>query len=112
MNAMLLISDRMDFQRRIAQALAQEEWEVTSVDGFTPALRCISELAPDFVLIDRLASGFDGFDMLLELKARFPDLPILVYLLKSTETVEMHRQRICHLLRAECSRVDRDPEPA
>lgn len=112
MKSMLLISDRTDFQRRIAQAMAADEWAVTVVDQLRSALVTIAERKPDIVLIDRLATAFDGFDVLLELKTRFPYLPILVYLLKSTDTGETHRQRIRGLLGGKRRHDARIREPA
>jgi DNA-binding NarL/FixJ family response regulator len=47
-------------------------------DGATSALQAIPELMPDFVVLDISLNGPDGLDLLKILRAKYPNLPVLI----------------------------------
>jgi DNA-binding NarL/FixJ family response regulator len=47
-------------------------------DGASSALQAIPEAMPDFVVLDISLNGPDGLDLLKTLRARYPNLPVLI----------------------------------
>jgi len=49
---------------------ADEGWE---------AIKSISELKPDVVIVDIILKNSDGFELTKNLKARYPKLPVIIF---------------------------------
>jgi DNA-binding NarL/FixJ family response regulator len=47
-------------------------------EGTTSALQAIPELVPDFIVLDISLDGPDGLELLKTLRARYPNLPVLI----------------------------------
>src|SRR3984885_13338260 len=47
-------------------------------DGATSALQAIPDLMPDFIVLDISLDGPDGLELLKTLRARFPNMPVLI----------------------------------
>jgi DNA-binding NarL/FixJ family response regulator len=63
-----------------------KEFEIVGeVDNGRDAVRVVGELKPDIVLMDLTMPGMNGMEAILDIKRRFPKMPILVLTLHKTE---------------------------
>jgi DNA-binding NarL/FixJ family response regulator len=70
------------------RALLSQDTEfeiVGEVDNGRDAVRVVGELKPDIVLMDLTMPGMNGMEAILDIKRRFPKMPILVLTLHKTE---------------------------
>jgi two-component system nitrogen regulation response regulator NtrX len=75
---LLVVDDEPQILQAVAGILQDEGFEVlTAPDGET-ALKTASEGPPDLVLLDIALPGKDGLEVLQELKARYPFLPVVM----------------------------------
>jgi len=75
---LLVVDDEPQILQAVSGILQDEGFEVlTSPDGET-ALKTVSEGNPDLVLLDIALPGKDGLEILQELKARYPALPVVM----------------------------------
>ncbi len=70
-----------------------EDWSVCSeaVDGWS-AVRLAIEHNPDLVILDVRMPKLDGMQAALEIRARLPGIPILLYTLLATPALEAAAQ--------------------
>jgi len=76
----MVVDDHPVFREGIARCLAlEEDLEVCwSVGTARQALRCIAESHPDAAIVDLSLRGSSGMQLIRDIRARHPDLPILV----------------------------------
>jgi two-component system nitrogen regulation response regulator NtrX len=75
---LLVVDDEPQILQVVSGILQDEGFEVlTAPDGET-ALKTVSDGTPDLVLLDIALPGKDGLEILRELKARHPALPVVM----------------------------------
>ncbi|MDD5642023.1 MAG: response regulator, partial [Syntrophales bacterium] len=75
---LLVVDDEPRILQMVSGILQDEGFEVaTAADGET-ALKLVAEEPPDLVLLDIALPGKDGLEVLQELKARSPALPVVM----------------------------------
>ena len=96
---LLIVDDHPLFVEGFAAMLQQSrpQWRTTSAATGGEALRILAGVQPDLVIIDVMLPDRDGFELLEELTARWPELPAM--LVSGRDQVAM-RQRA----RASCAR--------
>jgi DNA-binding response OmpR family regulator len=73
----LVVDDQPEYARLISLSLAGEGFEVRTASGGEEAIDRASELHPDVVLLDINMPGLNGFEVMMELRRRWP-VPILM----------------------------------
>jgi two-component system nitrogen regulation response regulator NtrX len=75
----LIVDDEAGIRRSLCQVLADEGFEATAVPGGEAALDCLAgDAQPDLVLLDIALPGRDGVEILVEISARWPGLPVVM----------------------------------
>jgi DNA-binding NtrC family response regulator len=75
---LLLVDDEMDFVDTLAERLELRGFQVqTAVDGES-ALKIIENDPPQVVVLDVLMPGLSGLDVLQQMKARVPHIPVIL----------------------------------
>ena len=79
MTKILIVDDERNIRRVLGLALEKFGYEVCQAENVVQALRCAEEEQPDLVLTDVLMPGnLTGLDLLKELRARYPNLPVVM----------------------------------
>ena len=73
----LVVDDQPEYARLISLSLAREGFEVRTASGGEEAVDRASELHPDVVLLDVNMPGQGGFEVMSELRSRWP-VPIIM----------------------------------
>jgi DNA-binding response OmpR family regulator len=73
----LVVDDQPEYARLISLSLAREGFEVRTASGGEEAIDRASELHPDVVLLDINMPGLDGFQVMAELRERWP-VPVIM----------------------------------
>ena len=74
----LIIDDQPHLRKLFSEELMDEGYEVTSVSDSKSVKGCIDNLKPDLVVLDLYLNGFEGWDLLNNIKYEYPNLPVLI----------------------------------
>jgi len=74
----LIVDDEESIRRSLAGILSDEGFETGSVGDGERALTAVREKVPDLVLLDIAMPGRDGLEILEELRATWPHLPVVM----------------------------------
>jgi len=79
MARILLVDDEKHIRQRYTEELSHDGYEVATLDSGDALVQRICSLQPDVVVLDiRLGDGWDGLDLLQDIKNRFFDLPVIL----------------------------------
>ena len=79
MPSVLIVDDEPNIRRMVGALLSAEGYEVRDASDAASGLERALELEPDLVLLDLMMPGpTDGTDLLEKLRARYPDLPVVM----------------------------------
>ncbi len=78
MTNILIIDDQPHLRELFSEELMDEGYEVTSVSDSKSVRRCLESSKPDLVVLDLYLNGFEGWDLLHDIKSEYPDLPVLI----------------------------------
>jgi two-component system nitrogen regulation response regulator NtrX len=77
----LIVDDERDIRELVAGVLSDEGYECRTAGDSTSALEAIDRQRPSLVLLDVWLHGsrMDGLEVLDEIKAREPELPVIIF---------------------------------
>jgi two-component system nitrogen regulation response regulator NtrX len=79
MPSVLIVDDEPNIRRMVGALLGAEGYEVRDASDAASGLARAVEFEPDLVLLDLMMPGpTDGIDLLEKLRARYPDLPVVM----------------------------------
>ena len=78
MSSILIVDDQPHMQALLSQELKDMGCEVESVDDVESVRRCFEDSPPDLVLLDLYLKGFDGWEVLHDIKRWHPRVPVLI----------------------------------
>ena len=78
MPSILIVDDQPHLQELFALELKDEGYRVVSVSDAESVKGYLRNSKPDLVLLDLCLSGFEGWDLLDEIKSRDPRLPVII----------------------------------
>ncbi len=74
----LIVDDEEGIRESLSQIIEDEGYETATASSGEEAVKAVQETLPDLVLLDIWMSGMDGIQTLQEIKALYPDLPIIM----------------------------------
>lgn len=83
MFSILLAEDDVALNRLLAASLRQKGYQVEGVTDGVAALEKLEQVHVDLLLTDIMMPHLDGFDLVSEVRASYPQLPILMMTAKS-----------------------------
>jgi two-component system response regulator (stage 0 sporulation protein F) len=78
MTNILIIDDQPHLQELFALELRDEGYTVMRAGDAETAKRCVGNWNLDLVLLDLYLSGFEGWNLLHEIKGENPNLPVII----------------------------------
>jgi len=78
MAEILIIDDQPYLQELLSSELTDEGLEVVSVTDAQFVSKYLQDSKPDLILLDLYLKGFEGWDILRDIKAKYPDLPVII----------------------------------
>ncbi|MEN8161528.1 MAG: response regulator, partial [Myxococcota bacterium] len=78
MSRILIVDDEQGIRKTLAGLLSDEGYEAPAADDGESGLEAIRAQLPDVVLLDIAMPGRDGLDVLEELRAAWPGLPVIM----------------------------------
>ncbi|MFC1580434.1 response regulator [Thermodesulfobacteriota bacterium] len=78
MKDILIIDDQPYLQELLSSELIDKGFKVVSVTDTQSVSCCLNDSKPDLVLLDLYLKGFQGFDLLKDIKTRYPGLPVII----------------------------------
>jgi len=116
MTSILIVDDQPHLQELFSQELVDKGYKVRGVPNAESARRYLRDSKPDLVLLDLYLNGFEGWDLLREIKSNYPRLPVLIvtaydsyvddprvsqadgYIIKGFGTLDRLKQKIAEVL--------------
>jgi CheY-like chemotaxis protein len=77
-SSILIVDDQPHMQELLSEELKNMGCEVESVGDAKSVRRCFEDSSPDLVLLDLYLKGFDGWDVLKDIKRWRPRVPVLI----------------------------------
>jgi CheY-like chemotaxis protein len=89
----LLVDDDDLMRRSMREVLAKDGWEAVEADNGLTALARLAESIPDVIMLDLMMPEMDGFEFLVEMRARdeWRNIPVLVTTAKDLTAEERSR---------------------
>jgi two-component system, NtrC family, response regulator AtoC len=78
MDSVLVIDDERNIRALVSRVLGQEQIEVHGAGTGKEGLELVDDVSPDLVLLDLRLPDIDGIQVLRELKARHPDVGVII----------------------------------
>ncbi|MBI4950312.1 MAG: sigma-54-dependent Fis family transcriptional regulator [Deltaproteobacteria bacterium] len=78
MKTVLIVDDEQDIREALKGVFRDEGFEVKTAGSAEEALKRLDSAPPDLVLLDIWLPGMDGIAALKEIKARHPNLPVIM----------------------------------
>ena len=78
MSNVLIVDDQPHLQELFSHELMEEGYSVVSAGDAESAKEYLVDSKPDLVLLDLYLNGFDGWDVLRDIKSKEPLLPVLI----------------------------------
>jgi len=117
----LIVDDQPHLRELFSEEMLDEGYSVVGADDAEAAKRVVKQSRPDLVLLDLYLNGFEGWDLLRDIKQSDPHLPVLIvtaydnyhddprtakadgYIVKDFNAFGRLKRTIAQLLRQECS---------
>ena len=74
----LVVDDEEAIRRTVSDILSDEGYRPFAAEDGPSALSAVDRASPDLVLLDVAMPGRDGIDVLSELRARYPGIPVVM----------------------------------
>ena len=95
----LIVDDQAHYRHLVSRALREEGYDTNIVDNADSAWKVINGVRPDIVLLHAFSTGFDSFDLLLEIKKIAPEFPVLIYAIQSRDALDRLKESISLVLK-------------
>jgi len=79
MEKILIVDDQPNLQELFSEELMDEGYMVEGVSNAETAKEYFRDSKPDLVVLDLYLKGFEGWDMLKDIKGKYPHLPVLIF---------------------------------
>ena len=74
----LIVDDQPHLRELFAEELMDEGYRIESVSDAVSVRGYLSDSKPDLILLDLYLNGFEGWDVLHDIKKEDPNLPVLI----------------------------------
>lgn len=90
----LMVNDEVPDRRNVSKALENEGYRILSIEDPSLISAYIERFRPDLVLLNGLSERFHSFEVLNDIKRKYPEFPVLVYVVKDGDALNKLKQAI------------------
>lgn len=90
MHKILVVEDDSDLQEYIKELLLDNEFTVQTASDGVIALNMVKKTLPDLVILDLGLPNLSGETVCLEIRKKYPEIPIIILTAKGTPTDIVH----------------------
>ena len=95
----LIVDDQAHYRHLVSRSLREDGYDTNIVDDADSVWKVLNGLRPDVVLLNAFSQDIDSFDLLLEIKKFAPQLPVLIYAIRSRDAIDRLKESITLVLR-------------
>jgi DNA-binding NtrC family response regulator len=99
MPKILIVDDKRIVLQLLLKKLTQADYQVVTLNTIELIWEYIREIRPDLVLLGLHSESFDSWQILNEIKKNIPNLPVLIYIIKSDHSINSLKQAINEVLK-------------
>jgi DNA-binding NtrC family response regulator len=99
MPKILVVDDNRIILRLLLKELTQDNLQVVALKTIELFWEYIRTTRPDLVLLGLHSESFDSWQILNDIKKNIPDLPVLIYSIKSDHSINSIKQAINDVLK-------------
>ncbi|MDH4207189.1 MAG: response regulator [Desulfobacteraceae bacterium] len=99
MPKILIVDDKKIICKLIYDELTIANFKVVTLNSIGLIWKYIREIRPDLVLLGLHSESFDGWQILNDIKKNIPNLPVLIYTIKSDHSINSLKQAINEVLK-------------
>ena len=98
MTQILIVDDNRIILRLLIKELTRNNFQVQTLNSIGLIWKYIRETRPDLVLLGLHSESFNSWQILDDIKKKIPDLPVLIYSIKSDCSISSLKQAINEVL--------------
>lgn len=99
MPKILIVDDKKIICKLIYDELIIANFQVVTLNSIELIWKYIREIRPDLVLLGLHSESFNSWQILNDIKKNIPDLPVLIYAIKSDHSINSLKQAIDEILK-------------
>jgi len=99
MPKILIVDDKKIICKLIYDELTAANFQVVMLNSIALIRKYIREIQPDLVLLGLHSESFNSWKTLNDIKKNIPDLPVLIYTIKSDHSITSLKQAINEVLK-------------
>jgi DNA-binding NtrC family response regulator len=99
MPKVLIVDDKKIICKLIYEEMTAANFQVVMLNSIALIWEYIREIQPDLVLLGLHSERFDSWQILNDIKKNIPNLPVLIYAIKSDHSITSLKQAISEVLK-------------
>jgi len=99
MPKILIVDDNQIIRKLICDELTLANFQVVTLNTIGLIWKYIRDTQPDLVLLGLHSEGFDSWQILKDIKKHIPNLPVLIYAIKSDHSITSLKQAVNEVLK-------------
>lgn len=99
MPKILIVDDKQIIRKRICDELTLANFQVITLKTIGLIWKYIRDTQPDLVLLGLHSESFDSWQILKDIKKYIPNLPVLIYAIKSDHSITSLKQAVNEVLK-------------
>jgi len=99
MPKILIVDDKQIIRKLICDELTLANFQVVTLNTIGLIWKYIRDTQPDLVLLGLHSEGFDSWQILKDIKKHIPNLPVLIYAIKSDHSITSLKQAVNEVLK-------------
>ncbi len=99
MPKILIVDDKQIIRKLICDELTIANFQVVTLNTIGLIWKYIRDTQPDLVLLGLHSESFDSWQILKDIKKHIPNLPVLIYAIKSDHSITSLKQAVNEVLK-------------
>lgn len=98
MVSILIVDDQPYVRKLVSKSLISDGYLIMTLYDASLAWEYIKKFQLDLLLLNSLSEEFDSFELLMDIKSKYPKFPIRIYVIRSLKAIESLKEAIIGVL--------------